>query len=135
MHKAKMEAIKRNTDVKVVFDVNGERYAISLEGDSDGNWDDIDANRNLEVVRLNKYKGSVTYGHGEAQHPRTGAGESFPDDNVSYSSPDNIASFNEQGTGSSGYVYFMNNHGSTFAIGSHYGVVVIYGWKDGKWKE
>ncbi|MDZ7760304.1 MAG: prepilin-type N-terminal cleavage/methylation domain-containing protein [Desulfovermiculus sp.] len=124
MHKAKMEAIKRNTDVKVDFDVNNSQYSISFE--------DKDENTvNINVVNLSKYDNYVSYGIGNADYKNTNELVSYQYDK---------ACFNSQGTTCSvsyvGYVYLTNTKGNTFAVGSlNSGVILLSKWINGKWSE
>jgi type IV fimbrial biogenesis protein FimT len=110
MHKAKMEAIKRNTDVKIVFDVSGKRYSISVAGDGNGDWADIDANDNLVVVNLNKYNDSVSFGQGMDSS----------NDPVTYNN-DVIIFYPSGACGPlNGNVYLYNQKNSVYKIGSIY---------------
>lgn len=116
MHKAKMEALKKNSNVRIVFDVSGSRYAISVEGDGSGNWNDIDANENLEVVDLGKYENSVYFG-------RTIGGTNDP---VTYNN--DIIIFYPSGKCGplNGNVYFYNPKNNVYKVGSlHTGFISI----------
>ncbi|MGM0537997.1 MAG: GspH/FimT family pseudopilin [Thermodesulfobacteriota bacterium] len=126
MHKAKMEAIKRNQEVKVVFDVSGERYAISLD-DGDDDWQTIDNNQNLKIINFTKYGSEVNYGIGDAEYK--GSSKS----SVTYSN--NIFSFKSNGEcNKNGYVYLKNKDGSAYAIGTlQSGIITFLKWKKNEW--
>ena len=133
MHKAKMEAIKRNSDVRIVFDVDDSRYAVSLNSGDDDKLSTITDNDNLEIVSLSKYD-QVGYGSGKASFDATTEKKSLPEDNVSFGS--NMVLFNSYGTGDAGYVYIENSNGDSYAVGSlSSGVVVIKKWKNDDWYE
>jgi type IV fimbrial biogenesis protein FimT len=126
MHKAKMEAIKRNNDVKIIFDVANSRYAISLDSGTDDDWQTINGNENLAIINLSKYS-NVDYGIGNAQFKGI-------NDVVSYNL--DRASFGPTGTCGSGYIYLANSKGNSFAIGTlTSGVIVISKWQDNEWIE
>ena len=127
MHLAKMEAIKRNADVKIVFDVSSSKYAVSLDKGTDNDWQTIADNTNLKVVKLGEYSDQVSYGIGDAQFKGT-------HDVVSYD-PDR-ASFGPAGTCGSGYTYLSNSKGNAFAVGTlTSGVIILSKWRDGEWRE
>ena len=127
MHFAKMEAIKRNSDVKVVFDVSGSRYAVSLDKGADNDWQTIADNTNKKIVTLSEYGSQVSYGIGNAQFKGT-------HDVVSYD-PDR-ASFGSTGTCGSGYTYLSNSKGNAFAVGTlTSGIILLSKWRDGEWRE
>ena len=131
MHKAKSEAIKRNTKCRIVFDVNNSQYAISLDGGSDDTLSTIEDNENLKIVRLNKYK-SIEYGSGKALFDATDDKDTIPSDYVSFGY--NIVTFNAHGTGNAGYVYLENTNHKSYAIGTlPSGLVMIKKWKNGDW--
>ncbi len=121
MHKAKMEAMKRNQDVRIVFDVANSRYAINYE-DNDGNT------VNINVVNFSKYDNDVSYGIGDADFK--GSSENV----VSYD--DNFFSFKPTGTCTkSGYVYLTNRKGSAFAIGTlQSGIIAVLKWNNSDWE-
>jgi len=120
MHKAKMEAIKRNQDVDVDFEVSNSRYVVSFE-DKDGN--DV----NINVVNFSKYDNDVSYGIGNADYK--GSSENV----VSYDN--NFFSFKASGRCTkSGYVYLTNSKGNAFAIGTlQSGIIAVLKWNGTNW--
>jgi type IV fimbrial biogenesis protein FimT len=118
MHFAKMEAIKRNEDVKIIFDVSGSSYTISLEnGDS------------LVIVNLSKYGNTISYGIGNADYKGAAEESVTYDDDSLYFEPDGICNKN-------GYVYITNTKGNTYAVGSlQSGIIVIFKWVNASWNQ
>ena len=116
MHFAKMEAIKRNENVRIVFDVSGSRYAISVDDDGEGNWNNIDENENLKIVNLDKYNGNVTFGRGinNFDDPVT-----YDNDNIIFDSSGSCGPLN-------GSIYLYNKKDSVYKVASLYtGVITI----------
>lgn len=139
---AKMGAVKQNKTWAVVFDpgVTPGRYFICSDDSGDG-WDGPPAMGGNDVVKqelgLDKYGNGINYGHGNATTNATSGGGSFPGDNISYSTPDNVAVFNPKGTVSNlGYTYLSNNRGGCYAVGtpSIAGVIVLKRWTGSTWE-
>lgn len=123
---AKMLAVKDNSDKTVQFNIGSKTYT-----KADGTVVDIDE----------EYSKSVFYGKGDATEQVDGT--SFTGDYVTYSSPDDEASFNSRGMGNNsgnggtGFVYIANSKGKAYAIGSRSsGVVLLRKWDStaGKWR-
>ena len=138
---AKISAIKQNKAWAVVFDtgVKPGRYFICSDDNGDG-WNGPPAMGGNDVcekaVALKSYGKRITFGHGNATTNATEGGGPFPGDNVSYSTPDNVAVFNPKGTVSNlGYVYLANSRGGCWAVGtpSTAGVVVLKKWTGSSW--
>jgi len=138
---AKMGAIKNNRAWAVVFDpgVTPGRYFICSDDNGDG-WDGPPAMGGNDVVEntvdLASYGKGVGFGHGSATHNATSGGGLFPDDNISFTTPDNAAVFNPKGTVSNlGYVYLSNSRSGCCAVGapSTAGVIVLKRWTGSGW--
>ena len=122
---AKMEAVKGNTSMRVVFDVPNKKYT-----KADG----------TEVLLDEAYSESVWYGNGNATKDADNTG-SFGGDAVTYSGPDDEVIFNARGmtnnTGNSGtgFVYLTNKKGTAYAVGSRTsGVILLKKWDGTDWK-
>jgi prepilin-type N-terminal cleavage/methylation domain-containing protein len=134
MHEAKMEAIKRNDPVRVVFDVSNERYAISLNGGSDDTLSSINDNENLKIISLSKYN-QVSFGAGTAAFDATDDEKSLPEDYISF--PHNLVTFADDGTANPlGYVYLESSENQAYAIGTLLtGVILLKKWEKNGWVE
>jgi Tfp pilus assembly protein FimT len=115
----KMEAVKINEDRSIVFNAGVGTYT-----KPDGT-----------TVTLSEYGASVTYGGGNAGGGVDG--EDF-DNFITYSAPDDVASFNSRGMGNnngSGYVYLTNSKNRVYAVGSlTSGVIVLKRWNGSDWE-
>jgi len=80
---------------------------------------------------LNNYRSGVIYGHGNAG---SAIGSTFGDD-ITYSSPNNVAVMNPRGTSNAGYVYLQNSSVTTsYGIGTRSsGVVILRRWDGAGW--
>lgn len=139
---AKMGAIKNNRAWAVVFDpgVKPGRYFICSDDNGD-DWNGPPAMGGNDVmekaVDLASYGKGVGFGHGSAMNNATSGGGLFPDDNISFTTPDNAAVFNPKGTVSNlGYVYLSNTRGGCWAVGapSTAGVIVLKRWTGSGWE-
>ena len=93
MQLAKLSAIKNNTNWAIVFDRATGQYQVCSGQGPDNSWGGGD-NVVLKTVVLNNYRSGVTYGHGNAG---SAIGSTFGDD-ITYSSPNNVAVMNPRGT-------------------------------------
>lgn len=141
-HFAKMGAIKTNKPWAVVFDpgVTPGRYFICSDDNGDG-WNGPPAMGGNDVaeksVNLAAYGKGVDFGHGNATTNATSGGGPFPDDEISFVTPDNTAVFSPKGTTTNlGYVYLSNKKGASCAVGapSIAGVIVLKKWKGSGWE-
>jgi type IV fimbrial biogenesis protein FimT len=139
---AKLSAVKQNRAWAVIFDAGESpgRYFLCSDDGGDG-WDGPDfigGNDTVEkIVDLANYGNDIAFGHGDATDNATTGGGSFPDDDISYTTPENTAIFSPGGTISNlGYVYLSNDRGQAFAIGtpSTAGVIVIRRWTNTGWR-
>jgi hypothetical protein len=88
-------------------------------------------------VNLAAYGKGVDFGHGNATTNATSGGGAFPDDDISFVTPDNTAVFSPKGTTTNlGYVYLSNKRGGSCAVGapSIAGVIVLKKWKGSGWE-
>lgn len=110
----KMAAIKANADRTVTFAPGTGAYTRS-----DGAI--------VNVVNLSNYGNNIGYGPGNATQGVEG--EAF-DNNVTYTTPNDVASFNARGMGNNeGYVYICNGKGTAYAVGSRLsGVIYLKKW-------
>jgi type IV fimbrial biogenesis protein FimT len=136
---AKMGAIKENKAWAVVFDpdVTPGKYFICADDNGDG-WDGPPAMGGNDVlekaVDLDAYGVGVGFGHGNATHP---IGGSFGANDITYTTPDEVAVFGPKGTVKNlGYVYFSNARGASWAVGTPAtsGVIVLRKWTGSAWE-
>jgi len=136
MQLAKMGAVKANADWAIYFDpgVTPGRYFICSDDNGDG-WDGPPAVGGNDVVKktvdLSSYESGINYGHGNATTNATVGGGSFPDDDISYTTPDNVAIFSPRGTVNNlGYVYLSHTKGVSYAVGTPTisGVIILRKW-------
>ena len=130
MQKARMMAVKTNRNTAVILDPVGNKYELC------DNWDASQSPPcigNSQSVDFSSMGSGVGYGHGDATKP---AGTSFPDDDVSFPSPDNVAVFNSRGFGKSGYIYLDHQKNTTtYSIGRlSSGVIKILKWQGSDWE-
>ena len=137
MQLAKMGAVKDNADWAVVFDTGSNRYLICSDKGADGSWSNTADNTTEKTIILSDYESGVGYGHGNATTNATQGGGAFPIDNVSYTSPDNVAIFTPKGMVSNlGYVYLSNNKGLSYTVATPIiaGVILIKKWTGAAWE-
>jgi type IV fimbrial biogenesis protein FimT len=120
MQLTKMEAIKNNTTRSITFDPGAGTYT--------------KPNGIVVDLTTDYGAGGIGYGQGNA----TSAIVANFDDYVTYTGPDNEASFNSRGMGgnsASGYVYISNQKGTVYAIGSlTSGVIQMRKWTGSGWE-
>lgn len=148
MQLAKMGAVRNNANWAIVFDtgVTPGRYFICSEDGANDTWDGPAAMGGDDVAEktvdfaLPPYEGVVDYGHGNATKQATTAGSPFPvagNDDISYTTPDNVAIFTPRGTVNNlGYVYLSNNKGSSYAVATPTiaGVIILRKWTGTAWE-
>lgn len=130
MQKARMLAVKANKDTAVIFIPATSKYELCDEWDSAS----TSCSGNTESFDFTLMPNGIGYGHGNSTTSVSGG--AFPADEVSYSSPVNVATFNSRGLGNAGYVYLDHqNNTSTYAIGSlSSGSIRILKWQGGAWE-
>ena len=125
---AKLGAIKNNNNWAIFFDTGNNNYSIISDYGESGQAIE-------KTVDLSSYGSSVGFGHGDATQDIPG--DSFPADDVSYVTPNNIAIFSPRGLANNlGYVYLDNNAGTTRAAGTPFlaGGIVLRAWMDSSWQ-
>jgi type IV fimbrial biogenesis protein FimT len=150
LQRARMEAIKTNQSVGIVFDTVNNQYLLCQNANTDNDCTDpIGAdNRTPEAIIttivLSTYGSSVQYGYGPATINALTTGTlaqracpaNCPASGVSYNP--SIVRFSPRGTpsGTSGYVYMQNNKNTTsYAITVRVGgAVVMKKWQNSSWQ-
>jgi len=134
----RMRAIREDREFAIFFSTATSDYRVV---DSRANRtidspiysvDDVD----IKTINLSRYSSGVGYGHGNATISASGG--AFPPDEVSYTGPDNVVRFLPTGlTNDLGYVYFSNNRGDAFALGTPTlaGTVVLRIWDGAAWTQ
>jgi len=132
LQKAKLMAVKTNSEHAVFFNTAAGSYQILSVG-NDKIWGTADDIAEKLPIRLASYGSGVRYGHGNATKNATqGATTPFAGNDVSYDN--NTVVFSPRGmlkgVGFTGYVYFSNNAGSSYAVGTPttVGYVVLRKW-------
>jgi len=133
MQWTKITAIKENRDWIIIFNPP-ENYLIQSSGNDGkiGTSDDPLPAKNISFIAS---KSGVGYGKGLATKNATKSGGKIPDDYVSYSG--NKLIFNAKGmVNKPGYVYFSNNIGTAYALGTRTlaGLVSIKKWTGNNWE-
>lgn len=113
MQKAKVEAVKSNSDWAIVFDLANNQYFVCSDKGGDGSWSGTADNT---ITKTCFFHTGIVYGHGNATTNATTTGGSFPADEVSYHP--NIVVFNSRGLCGAGYVYIQNSYNNTIAVGT-----------------
>ena len=137
LQRAKVNAIKSNTEWRVYFDdaaTPGRYFLLSGPG-ANGNWDtppalggddDVEMTFNLSVYQ------DVDFGNGSAAAGIDGWVFGSP---ISYANP--VTGFTSRGTVNlTGYVYLSNARGSVFGVGtpSPAGVIVLKRFNGAAWE-
>jgi hypothetical protein len=137
LQRAKVNAIKSNTEWRIYFDdtVNPGRYFLCSGPGADGNWnnppalggdDDVDMTFDLSVYQ------DVDFGNGSAAAGIDGWVFGSP---ISYANP--VTGFTSRGTVNlTGYVYLTNSRGAVFGVGtpSPAGVIVLKKFTGAAWE-
>ena len=151
LQRARMEAIKTNQDVGIVFDTANNQYFFCQDANSDNDCTDAgetilnttcgDPANSINCAvdntklccDLSSYGSGVQYAGALTILPVTGVGV-CPSDGVSYTA--NIMNFTPTGRGSIGYVYLKNSQNSYYVAGtpSLAGVVMMKKWINNSWQ-
>ena len=135
LQRAKVNAIKSNSEWRGYFDIPGDRYFLCSGPGGNGNWDgpaamggddDVDMTINLSTYQ------DVDFGKGSAASGIDGWVFGAP---ISYANP--VTNFTSRGTVDlTGYVYVSNAKGSVFGVGtpSPAGVVVLKRFNGAAWE-
>lgn len=135
MQRARVEAIKQNSETAIIFDPVNNKYDFCTDS-GDGDWATPGDNSIAETVYLSSYGSGVAYGHGNipaGNSATTPPGPFFADD-ISYTA--NRVVFNSRGTGSAGYVYLDNQRQDrVYAVGTQSsGNIVARRWNGSDWE-
>jgi prepilin-type N-terminal cleavage/methylation domain-containing protein len=134
LQKAKMTAVKFNRDTAVMFNPANKKYIICDQ------WTAGSCTGEMQTIKFSSMKSGIGYGHGDSTEQANGNDWPLsPDDNVSYTSPDNVVVFNSLGTCSNtGYVYIDHEkHTTTYTVGTLLsGSVRLLRWNEStmKWE-
>jgi hypothetical protein len=137
LQRAKVNAIKSNTEWRIYFDdtVNPGRYFLCSGPGADGNWNNPPALGGDDVVDmtfdLSVYQ-DVDFGNGSAATGIDGWVFGSP---ISYANP--VTGFTSRGTVDlTGYVYLANSRGTVIGVGtpSPAGVVVLKKFTGAAWE-
>jgi type IV fimbrial biogenesis protein FimT len=135
MQLAMMGAVRHNSNWAIVFDTGADRYFICSDDGGNNTWDGPAAMGGDDVSvggaatdSTSDNAVNLSYGHGHATTNATVGGGAFPGDDVSYNN--NVAIFNNRGTGTGGYVYLENDKGTTaYAVGTRgTGIIRLLAW-------
>ncbi len=129
----KMKAVRTNRMYGVEFDPANQLYRV-VDCGPDGSCASTADNVIEKTVRLSDYdeNGGIRFGNGDAASP---VGGSFGADYVTYTSPDNTATFNPRGLCNTGYLYLENDRGTAYALGTWTsGLIVMYKWEGSGWE-
>ncbi|MDX2481081.1 MAG: GspH/FimT family pseudopilin, partial [Desulfuromusa sp.] len=128
LQKARALAVKTNRDTAVIFDPANNKYDLCDD------WVAGACAGSAQTMDIATLGYGVGCGHGNATTPVPGG--AFPGDDVSYSAPVNVATFNSRGLGNAGYVYLDHqNNTTTYAVGSlSSGSIRILKWQGGAWE-
>jgi prepilin-type N-terminal cleavage/methylation domain-containing protein len=135
---AKLQAIRLNMEVAVVFDGANNNYQVitGAGGLVDGLYEHGVDDDVLNTTPLESYGNSVRFGSGEATQSVDGVTAFPPEVNWEYALGDYVL-FNPRGiVFETGYVYITNEEGSCFAVGtpSFAGTIVQRKWySNGVW--
>jgi len=134
MQKTRMEAVKRNRNTAIEFDVTNKKYSFC------DNWDSTASPAacvgNSQVIDLSSVGSGVGYGQGNATSAVAASGfGNYVTYTLSSPPPDDVVIFNPRGLCNSGYVYLDNKDNTAYAVGSlTSGVIRILRWQGGSWK-
>lgn len=131
MQKARILAVKTNTDTAVIFDPANNKYDLCDEWDVSATPPCVG---NTQAFDLSTLPNGIGFGHGSATASATTPPGVFPADNVSYAS--DVATFNSRGLCNSGYVYLDHDKNTTtYAVGSlSSGSIRMFKWQGGAWE-
>lgn len=130
MQKARMLAVKTNSNTAVVFDTTNNSYDLCDD------WNSGACVGNSQTYDMSILPHGIGFGHGSATASATTPPAAFPVDDVSYLSPVNVATFNSRGLGNAGYVYLDHDKNTTtYAVGSlSSGSIRMFKWQGGAWQ-
>lgn len=131
---ARMEAIKRNTNVAVVFNAAGRTCSVYTEDGPDNNWATEGDNEMFRRFSLDELQGGIDFGHGVAT--KTVSGATFSN-STSDLPPGSRFVFTPRGgiSGSLGTVYLQDRTGATMAVSARSlsGSMLVRQWQGTQW--
>jgi prepilin-type N-terminal cleavage/methylation domain-containing protein len=133
LQSAKIQAIRANTRYGIFFNTGGGGSYRIVDCGPDGTCgtgDDLAPERTVNFFEYDE-NGDIRYGHGNSTAP---IGASF-DDNITFTSPNNWATFDSRGFSTNGFVYIQNDQNTTYAIGTNtVGVIMLRKWSGASWE-
>lgn len=131
--KIRLDAIKTNRDLGIVFTPANNTYTICTDSGPDGIWSTLLGNTVLQVIDFSQADYGIGYGNGGITGLNSVPGEAMPADSVSYTN--NVLLLRPEGTARNGYIYLQNQNNSVYAVGStRSGVIRLRRWMGGTWQ-
>jgi len=136
LHLAKMSAVRDNVEWAVFFDpASFKAYQIRKAKGPDGKYteDPVTGFDGQKTILLSKYKGQVSFGHGNATAALGGGW----DDEITFGGTfPNTIIFRPRGiSDSEGYVYLQNQKNATYAVGAlTTGLILMRKWTGTAWE-
>ena len=131
LQRAKMGAIRSNSEWRVYFDSAADRYLVCSDSGADSLWDGGGDDDVVDsTINLSDYKG-VVFGRAD------GASEIGDDYEEAPAGTNPVTNFTPRGTVDlRGYIYLTNVKGTCYAVGtpSPAGVIVLRKWLNGEWR-
>ncbi len=144
MQKARLSAIKQNSDYAIVFDTTNAAdgtYSLCSSSGADADWTTMADNDIIETVQLSKYNSGVQFGQGGAAATQADGDIAFPADNsyVSYGTNGDAHKaiiFDSRGICNAGFAYLEHEKNTiSYAIGTQVsGVIMVQKWSEGDWR-
>lgn len=131
--KTRIDAIKANRDMAIVFDPATNTYSICSDPGIGGVWATLNDNTVLQVNNFAQAGYGIGYGNGGITGLNSVTGEAMHADSVSFSN--NVLVLNSRGTAKNGYIYLQNQNNRVYAIGAtSRGAIRLRQWMGGSWK-
>jgi Tfp pilus assembly protein FimT len=135
MQTARMEAIKRNTRVAIVFNNATQGCTIYTSPGPDNNWNTENDNEPYRSFTLTNLRGGISFGHGAATQSVSGTPFSSNSTNLP---PNSRIVFTPRGgvAGSLGTVYIQDQRGASMAITTRSlaGSLLVRQWEGNQWR-
>ena len=126
MQKARMMAVKTNSDVAIIFDTNtaNPRYLICTDNGADNTWSTIADNTIAETIEFTNHSAGVYLSVGPSNKKKGP---------VTYNN--NILTFNPRGTCNGGFVYISDDRNTSYRVGTlATGIIRIQYWNGSSFK-
>lgn len=132
--KTRLDAIKTNRDLAIVFNPLNNTYSICSDPGVDGIWSTVDgSNTVLQVNNFTQAGYGIGYGNGGITGLNSVTKTAMPANSVSFNN--NVLVLNSRGTGNNGYIYLQNQNNRVYAVGStSRGAIRLRQWMGGSWK-